>query len=155
MVTKSKSGRQTVKHTQDPMRKIIESAKHGKLVVIVGAGMSVGLTNGLAPSWTGLIKNGFDYGVKKGRITTTQLTAWSSQLASSDMDDLLSAAEFMGRKLGGPTDQVYGRWLQEAFGSLQPTNESLASAIKALISRVYRVLCKRGWDQSLGILPSN
>jgi hypothetical protein len=21
--------------------------------------------------------------------------------------------------------------------------------------RVYRVLCKRGWDQSLGILPSN
>lgn len=25
----------------------------------------------------------------------------------------------------------------------------------ALALRVYRVLCKRGWDQSLGILPSN
>jgi hypothetical protein len=133
------------------MRKIIESAKHGKLVVIVGAGMSVGLTNGLAPSWTGLIKNGFDYGVKKGRITTTQLTAWSSQLASSDMDDLLGAAEFMERKLGGPTDQVYGRWLQEAFGSLQPTNERLASAIKALISHGVPV-CTLNYDPLLEIV---
>ena len=151
MVAKSKSVRRVAKHPQDPMRKIIESAKQGKLVVIGGAGMSVGLTSGLAPSWTGLIKNGFDYGVKKGRITTTQMTAWSSQLASSDIDDLLSAAEFMGRKLGGPTDQVYGRWLQEEFGSLQPINERLAFAIKALISHGIP-LCTLNYDPLLEIV---
>ena len=115
MVAKLNSVRRVANHPQDPIRKIIESAKQGKLVVIVGAGVSIGLTNGVAPSWAGLVIKGFDYGEKRGRITAKQRTDWSSQLASSDMDDLLSAAEFIGRKLGGPTDQVYVRWLQEEF----------------------------------------
>lgn len=133
------------------MRKVIESAKQGKLVVIVGAGISIGLTNGVAPTWTELVKKGFDYGQKKGRITATQLKTWSSQLASSDMDDLLSAAEFIGRKLGGPADPVYARWLQEEFGSLKPTNTRLISAIKALISHGIP-LCTLNYDPLLEIV---
>ena len=152
MVTKSnivvKNVPRVAKTAQSPMRRIIESAQQGKLVVIVGAGVSVGLTNGVAPSWTKLIENGFVYGKKKGRITAAQLTAWSSQLASSDIDDLLGAAEFIGRKLGGPTDQVYGRWLQEELGSVRPTNERLISAIKALVSHGIP-LCTLNYDPLL------
>lgn len=153
MVTKSKisaakAPNRAAKIDHDPIQRVIESAQQGKLVVIVGAGVSAGLTNGVAPSWSGLIKSGFEYGKKKGRITDTQLTTWSSQLASSDMDDLLGAAEFIGRKLGAPTDQVYGRWLQDEFESLQPTNERLASAIKALISHGIPI-CTLNYDPLL------
>lgn len=156
MVTKSKTVVKKIvtrvaKPTQDPMGRIVESAQQGKLVVIVGAGVSAGLTNGVVPSWTGLIKSGFDYGEKKGRITATQLTTWSSQLGSSDIDDLLVAAEFIGRKLGAPADKVYGRWLQDEFGSLQPTNERLSSAIRALISHGIP-LCTLNYDPLLEIV---
>ena len=156
MVTKTKTATAKAPNraamlSSDLMRRVIESAQQGKLVVIIGAGVSAGLTNGVAPSWTGLIKSGFSYGERKGRITGTQLTTWSSQLASSDMDDLLGAAEFIGRKLGAPTDQVYGRWLQDEFGSLQPTNERLSSAIKALISHGIP-LCTLNYDPLLEIV---
>lgn len=139
------------KITSDPMQRVIESARQGKLVVIVGAGVSIGLTNGKALSWTGLIKNGFDYGIKKGRITDVQLNSWSSQLASTDMDDLLGAAEFMTRKLGAPTDHVYGRWLEEIFGSVQPSNAPLSSALKALAS-LKIPLCTLNYDPLLEIV---
>ncbi len=146
-----KPANRLVKPNLDPMLRIIESAQQGKLVVIVGAGVSIGLTNGVAPSWTGLIKNGFDFGKKKGRISDANLATWSNQLASTDMDDLLGAAEFMGRKLGAPTDQIYGRWLQDVFGSVQPTNERLSAALKALTSHGIP-LCTLNYDPLLEIV---
>lgn len=139
------------KVTLGPMQRIVESARQGKLVVVVGAGVSIGLTDGVVPSWTGLIRSGFDYGIKKGRITDAHLNTWSNQLASTDMDDLLGAAEFMGRKLGAPADQVYGRWLQEVFGSVQPNNERLSSALKTLTS-LGIPLCTLNYDPLLEIV---
>lgn len=135
----------------DPMQKIIASARQGQLVVVVGAGVSMGLTNGGLPSWSGLIKSGFEYAHKKARITDTQLTTWNSQLASSDMDELLGAAEFMGRKLGAPKDQIYGLWLREVFGSVQPSNERLELAIKSIASQGIPI-CTLNYDPLLEIL---
>ncbi|RTL25194.1 MAG: SIR2 family protein, partial [Rhodocyclaceae bacterium] len=140
--------RSVAKPPLGPMQKIVESARQGKLVVVVGTGVSIGLTNGLVPSWTGLIKNGFEYGNKKGRVTNVHLDTWSNQLASTDMDDLLGAAEFMGRKLGAPADQVYGRWLEEVFSSVQPQNERLSSALKILASLGIPI-CTLNYDHLL------
>jgi hypothetical protein len=156
VVTKSKTAvakapNRVAKPTPDMMQRIVESARKGKLVVVVGAGVSAGLTNGVVPSWNALIKNGFDYAKKKGRISDAQFTGWSSQLASTDMDDLLGAAEFMGRKLGAPVDQIYGRWLQEEFGSVQPSNERLSAALKALTSMGIP-LCTLNYDPLLEIV---
>lgn len=132
----------------DPMQRIIESARQDNLVVVVGTGVSIGLTNGVVPSWTDLIKNGFEYGNTKGRITDGHLKSWSNQLGSTDMDDLLGAAEFMGRKLGAPADQVYGRWLEQVFGSVQPKNKKLSSALKT-ISSLGIPLCTLNYDHLL------
>lgn len=133
---------------QDPMQKILASARQGQLVVVIGAGVSIGLTNGAIPSWSGLIKNGFEYAHKKGKISDTQLTTWNSQLVSSDIDELLGAAEFMSRKLGAPEDQIYGRWLQQVFGSARPSNERLSLAIKAVASQGIPI-CTLNYDPLL------
>lgn len=135
----------------DPLQKIVDSAHQGQLIVVVGTGVSIGLTNGAIPSWNSLIESGFRYALKKGRITETQLTTWSGQLASSDMDDLLTAAEFIGRKLGAPDDQLYARWMEEVFGSVQPSNSGLSSAINAIVSQGIPI-CTLNYDPLLEIV---
>src|SRR4051794_33065745 len=111
-----------------------EAARSGKLIAVVGTGVSMALTNGKAPafSWKGLIENGFAYGVKKGRITALQSRAWKNQLKSSDIDDLLGAAEFVTRKLEGPSGDLYARWLESVFKAVEPEKNEMARAIRAL-----------------------
>jgi hypothetical protein len=92
------------------------------------------LTDGKIPalSWTGLIEHGFAYGVKKGLIKAEQAKGWESQIKSSDMDDLLGAAEFIGRKLNAPDGDLYARWFAEVFEKVEPTNRRMETAIRAV-----------------------
>lgn len=52
--------------SSDPIVRLTDSARRSELVVIVGTGVSMALTNGTIPSlsWKGFIKDGFAYGVK-------------------------------------------------------------------------------------------
>ena len=111
-----------------------ESAKNGELIVIFGTGSSIALTDNDFPvlSCTGLIENGFDYGVKKGCITIAQKNTWNNQLYSTDIDELLGAAEFMGRKLDAPNCDLYGRWLESALKNVAPNDNSMADAIRKI-----------------------
>lgn len=131
-----------------PIEKLAELARQGKLVVVIGAGVSVGLTEGEVPSWAGLVQNGFEYAQRKGRITSEQFDAWGNQLKSTDLDDLLSAAEFLSRKLGAPSDVVYGRWLQEIFCDAKATNSQLALALRTLASHGIP-MCTLNYDPLL------
>lgn len=152
----SKTTTRTPKSSLDPMEKIVESARQGQLVIVVGSGVSMGLTNNALPSWGGLIKSGFNYAHKKGRISDIQLQTWANLLNSSDMDELLGAAEFIGRKLGAPDDQVYGRWLEEVFASVQPDNPRLSAALKAIVSQGIPI-CTLNYDpllETVSGLPS-
>ncbi len=110
----------------------------------------MGLTEGKAPflSWKGLIENGFTYGVTKGKITDTQAASWKAQLNSNDLDDLLSASEFMGRKLEAPEGDLYARWLENLFRDVQPTNTSFQHAIATLRSKEIP-LCTLNYDPLL------
>lgn len=134
-----------------PMERIVESAKQGQLVVVIGTGVSMGLTSNAIPSWSGLINSGLEYAQRKGKITNAQLAMWRNMLASSDIDEMLSAAEFVSRKLGAPGDQVYARWLEEVFGSVQPSNAALSTALKAIASRGIPI-CTLNYDPLLEIV---
>jgi len=111
--------------------------------------MSIALTNGNAASWRGLLQNGFDYALKKGRIKSDQMLFWKPQLDSSDIDDMLGAAEFLSRKLGKDAeDQLYARWLNEALGDLSISNRKLASSVKKL-SQAGVLICTLNYDHLL------
>ena len=121
----TKSDRKTSSRL-DGVALLTESARLGELVAIVGTGVSIGLTDNKIPtvSWRGLILDGYAHGVQKGIITPSQEAAWRPQLDSSDLDDLLGAAEFMARKMGAPNGDLYARWLENVFKSIRPTNRS-------------------------------
>ena len=119
-------------------------------MVIVGSGVKHGAHRRKvdALSWNGLIRNGFAYGVKKGVITDRQLNSWTAQLSSSDMDELLSAADFIGRKLGAPNGELYARWLRGVLESVWPTNRNMEKAVRA-IHGAGIPLCTLNYDQLL------
>lgn len=129
------------------LENLTQSISLGELVVVVGTGVSVGLTEGKNPSlsWGGLIKSGLDYGQTKGKISASQNSAWKDHLLSSDIDDLLGAAEFMSRKLGAPDDGMYARWLQATFEGVVPEHGALANAIR-LLQSLNIPICTLNYD---------
>ncbi len=123
------------------------------LVAVVATGVSISLTNNKVPalSWTGLIWNGFEHAVKIGKITAAQVKNWQPQLASNDLDELLGAAEFMGRRLDAPNGDLYAHWLKGLFEGAGPKNKKLEKAIQSL--HVTGIpLCTLNYDTLLEIL---
>jgi hypothetical protein len=127
-------------NTRNPTPKAIlrltESANRSELVAVIGTGVSISLTKNKlsALNWKGLIVDGFEHAKTKGKITDKQFADWEAQRSSDDLDDLLAAAEFVGRKLDSPRGDLYARWLENVFKGVQPSNRDMARAIKLLCS---------------------
>ena len=136
LATRKSLGRAKARITADAeaIAQLKKSARDGKLVAVIGTGVSMALTDGKnsALSWKGLIENGFAYGVTKGKITAEQSASWKNQLNSNDLDELLGAAEFMGRKLLAPDGDLYARWLETVFKNVEPLDNEMARAVRVL-----------------------
>ena len=141
---------------QEVLKRLKESAVRGELVVVIGTGVSMALTNATLPalSWKGLIKDGFTYGVKKGKITKEQEKAWGSQLDSSDIDDLLCAAEFVTRKLDAPNGILYTRWIENTLKNIKPANPKLESALGQL-TKAKVPICTLNYDRLLEVVTGS
>jgi tetratricopeptide (TPR) repeat protein len=107
----------------------------GQAVVIVGAGVSMAAT-GKAPaaSWTGLLEDGVAYcdGLLGPRLPARWAERRRDQLGSEDTEELISAAEDITRRLGGPGGGEYGRWLAQSVGRLEATRPEVLDALAAL-----------------------
>ncbi len=106
----------------------------GEVVVIAGTGVSAAATAGdRLTSWRGLLH----HGVSRCEEVASNLPAgWGDrvrgEIDSPDLDDLLSAAEKIGKKLGAPTGGEFARWLADTVGVLTVTNDRLLQAIAGL-----------------------
>jgi len=104
------------------------------IMVIVGSGVSIGATtNAPAASWAGLLK----LGVADCRKLNPALDdAWEARLTgqaeSSDLDDVLAAAEIVSRKLQAPAGVEFSRWLRETVGALQLREAAVLEALRDL-----------------------
>lgn len=123
------------------------AAQSGNLVVVIGTGVSLAMTNATLPSlsWQGLIKNGISYCSVKGLINDEQKARWDETADSVDMDDLLGAAEFLTRKLDAPNSSTYARWLRNNFHNITTSNSELSNALKT-ISSAGIPICTLNYD---------
>lgn len=104
-----------------------------KVVVFVGAGVSVGTTNGNpVASWKGLLLNGLD---RCKEVVTGLNQAWVDRwrviIDQGDTEEWIAVAEEITRRLtthGGE----YSRWLQGCYGTLRVENDDTIKAIKNL-----------------------
>jgi tetratricopeptide (TPR) repeat protein len=110
----------------------------GRVLVIVGAGVSVAATAGTAgqrfASWTGLLSSGIDRCEAVGQPPVPE--RWAERrredLASGDLQSLLTVAEEVASRLGAPSGGEYGRWLRETVGTLAVLDSSVLAAIHEL-----------------------
>ncbi len=104
------------------------------LVVVIGTGASQALsaTHKTIFSWRGLIDNGISYCRSRSLINDGQHAVWQTLAQSDDLDDLISAAEFIGRKLEAPNGGMYSRWLEECFGDVGPSDNEFARILRNL-----------------------
>jgi hypothetical protein len=108
--------------------------KAGQVVAIVGTGVSIGTTNrNRLASWTGLLEDGVQ---RCCDLIRTLPSGWKerrlAEIHSNDMDELLSAAENVSRKLGAPDGGEFRRWLRESVGSLKAQHRGVIEALHGL-----------------------
>jgi len=112
-----------------------EQIERGQVVVIVGAGVSIGATNGNPlVSWTGLLEDGVNRccEVALPRLTTDWKEIVLREVHSDDLDNLLSVATKVERKLGAPDGGEYTRWLRKTVGLLRTQNREVIEALQRL-----------------------
>lgn len=108
-----------------------------RVLVIVGAGVSVGATAGTTfqqrASWRGLLSHGIERSIE---VVTDLPSDWATRLHadlnSPDLDDLLSVAERVSAKLGAPSGGEYRRWLRDAFEAFVAAETSVLEALHDL-----------------------
>ena len=107
-----------------------------RVLFIVGAGVSLGATGGAAVAgWGGLL----EHGVAHCEALSGE-TAWAAAmrplLALGQTSLLITVAEQITEKLGGPDGGQYKRWLRETVGGLRITDASTLEALKGLGCRL-------------------
>ena len=106
----------------------------GRVIVLVGAGVSVGATGGAAvASWTGLLESGV---VRCEQLGGSLPAGWAdrtrAQIQSGDVGELLLAAEAVTYRLGGQQHGEFSRWLKETVGQLDASQLEVLEALRDL-----------------------
>jgi tetratricopeptide (TPR) repeat protein len=107
----------------------------GRVVAIVGAGVSVGATKGKpVASWQGLLHHGIDRcrELSTAGLTEASADSFHAHIDSGDLDLMLLAAEIITRKLGGPGGGEWRRWLRETVGELRAERKEVIEALRDL-----------------------
>lgn len=103
-----------------------------EIVAIVGTGVSIASVSAEMrgpASWIGLLKDGADRCEQLGVLDEKAAQLLHQQIEADDLDFLLSAAETIQRKLGGPTGGEFKSWLRKTVGGLAVANDETISAI--------------------------
>lgn len=121
----------------DYREKLIEQLRAGRVVVVVGAGVSKSVTDGADnAAWTGLVKSGIDRVADTLSVTknwsSIQDLALEDALESETPDDLIGVASAVASKLKGSSAQAYANWLSETIGELKVLKPEVPMAIARL-----------------------
>jgi hypothetical protein len=118
-----------------PLDDLREDLIGGQAVVVVGAGVSMAATGGASTaSWVGLLNDGVTF--CEALLGPSLPLGWAerrrAQVASGDLEELVGAAEDLTRRLGGPANGEFGRWLAGSIGKLRVTKPAVLQELAAL-----------------------
>jgi hypothetical protein len=134
-----------------PSKKLKSALAHYRLVIIIGAGITMGATsdeswkNTLPRSnWKGLIMNGLDYLVQEGYLqeSDTMIRTAKEMLGLGDLESVLFAATITKALLNNRGK--YASWLETVFHDLHNevsvSHRAIYTALGALLTRGATIL---------------
>ena len=124
----------------DEIQKLKTDIASGRVLVLIGASVSVHTTNGEqeVAHWKGLIKHGLQRCHQSGSLTDTEFEYFDNKFSghTASMDDYLFATDLIKGCLqheGDITNEdVYRLWLFDTVGKLIPKKPELIRAIGEL-----------------------
>jgi hypothetical protein len=124
-------GRAICGDMSDLFQDLSDEIAHGRVVVVVGAGVSIGATGDApAASWTGLLSSGVEHCRDVLRTPAEWVDRRLAAIRSGDVDELIEAAGTISRQLRAGGE--YGRWLEESVGRLRLRDDSVIRALAGL-----------------------
>lgn len=120
-------------------------------IIVIGTGLSLALTKNLYPqlSWLGLIRHGYSYATENGLMDNAAQKKWLTMLDGvCSVDETLSVAGFLSKKLSGPGHVNYTRWFHNAFHDVLIKDEKLKNIIKNISDSGVR-FCTLNYDSLL------
>ena len=120
--------------TDDLLQNLCAEIAQGRVLAIIGAGVSIGATKGHPQSsWTGLLESGIERCLT---VAHPLPLGWSERLHenihSGDPQLLLATAQEISLQLGAPEGGEYRRWLRETVGSLPLHDRIVLDALRDL-----------------------
>lgn len=129
----------------DDLRKDLSA---GRVLIVVGSGVSIQASGDLRASWDGLIRAGISHGTGTDRLTDEEAERLLRQLDEHDPARRLEVAERVTEALGGAGGGEFRLWLSRSIGELEPRDCTLIDAIHDLGDRIattnYDDLLSRG-----------
>ena len=120
-------------------------------ILVVGTGMSMGLTDGKYSqlAWTGLIRSGFGYAVEIGKVPQSKADTWLTLLdGAPNTSEILHVAGFLSECLSEGDGFDYTKWLKKEFSEVEIHNQALANTVKALADAGVKI-CTLNYDSLL------
>jgi GTPase SAR1 family protein len=115
---------------------LITALKNKNVVIFVGAGVSAYTTNGDKLSmWTGLLEHGINYCCEVAHFTPEWKKRQMDQLNGDDVDEWLSVAELLSKKLKAV--RQFKTWLSNSVGTLSNVKPNLIQQIGELNTQIY------------------
>lgn len=112
---------------------LIDSLANSTTLLIIGSGVSVGVTqNTPCSSWGGLLRDGVEHAIAFGFDTEAWADETRRLIASNDTNCLVQAADRITTALGGVENPEYGLWLEHSIGSLESKDPTLLEKIAML-----------------------
>lgn len=122
-----------MRNRPDHTKQLKEKIKQGRVVLVIGTGVSVAATQSPSASWAGLLKSGIVWLQTQKMIdpqdAQTQLRLLNNKPTTQGF---LSAAEDVVQCMGGPASAHYKVWLENTIGTLKAERTELLEAIHAL-----------------------
>ena len=123
----------------------------GRVLAVIGAGVSIRASdNPDHASWVGLLKNGIRRCIALSRATEANAAPFFALVESSDIDNLIFAAERVKKWLGAGE---YARWLRDTVGSLKLIEPDVLNAIAGLDTALATTNYDNLIEEATGLAP--
>ena len=131
---------------------LTEAVAKRQVLVVVGAGVSVAATGADIAGWVGLLENGVSRCEELG-LSPAKAEIWRSLIHSQDVEMMISAAELVTKKLGGPEDGEYATWLRDCFEDLRCRERGLIEALVDLDAPIATTNYDNLLEEVTGLRP--
>lgn len=141
-----------------------KSITTGSVVLLVGTGVSAGLTGGIpTATWVGLLRSGITRAevVNSGLVEAGWRSVVETQLdfgaRQNNASMLIGAANLIADAMKGVGARAYAEWLESTVGSLVVTNPRLGAALRGIpfpiLTTNYDTLIEQATNRSVANWP--